>query len=110
MYEWKKTGGSITGIRFAMRCHAKKPSGYCENGLEGGTAFHNTNLTKEEKEIVERFFRDDNGGIVALASTTTLAAGINTPASTVILAEKEFVGDEGRPFTVAETRIWRDAR
>lgn len=70
--------------------------------LEGGTAFHNTNLTRDEKAIVERFFRDDSGGIVALGSTTTLAAGINTPASTVILAEKEFVGDEGRAFTVAE--------
>jgi replicative superfamily II helicase len=37
-----------------------------------------------------------------LAATTTVAAGINTPASTVILAENEFVGEEGRPFTVAE--------
>src|SRR5262249_33320364 len=34
--------------------------------------------------------------------TTTLAAGINTPASTVILAEQEFIGEDGRPFTVAE--------
>jgi replicative superfamily II helicase len=31
-----------------------------------------------------------------------LAAGINTPASTVVLAENEFVGEDGRPFTVAE--------
>src|SRR5699024_6946112 len=28
--------------------------------------------------------------------------GINTPASTVILAENEFIGEDGRPFTVAE--------
>ena len=28
--------------------------------------------------------------------------GINTPASTVILAENEFVGEDGRPFTIAE--------
>lgn len=70
--------------------------------LEGGTAFHNTNLLRAEREAVERGYRDRNGGIHALAATTTLAAGINTPASTVILAENNFVGEDGRPFTVAE--------
>lgn len=70
--------------------------------LQGGTAFHNTNLLRAEREAVERGFRGSNGEIHVLASTTTLAAGINTPASTVILAEKEFVGEDGRPFTIAE--------
>jgi replicative superfamily II helicase len=70
--------------------------------LEGGTAFHNTNLTREEKAVVEQAFRDPNGGVRVLAATTTVAAGINTPASTVILAEQEFIGEDGRPFTVAE--------
>jgi len=37
-----------------------------------------------------------------LSATTTLAAGVNTPATTVILAEQQFVGEDGRPFTVAE--------
>ncbi len=37
-----------------------------------------------------------------LVATTTVAAGINTPASTVILAENEFLGEDGRQFTVAE--------
>jgi replicative superfamily II helicase len=72
------------------------------NCLMGGTAFHNTNLGPEERMIVEVYFRNPAGGIEALAATTTLAAGINTPASTVILAENEFVGEDGRPFTVAE--------
>lgn len=70
--------------------------------LAGGTAFHNTNLLREEREAIERGFRDSAGGIHALAATTTLAAGINTPASTVVLAENEFVGEDGRAFTVAE--------
>lgn len=70
--------------------------------LGGGTAFHNTNLQRVERYVVEKFFRDPSGGIAVLGSTTTLAAGINTPASTVILAETEFVGDDGRPFTIAE--------
>jgi len=69
--------------------------------LQGGTAFHNTNLTPEEKEVVERAYRD-GGTVRVLGATTTVAAGINTPASTVILAEQEFLGDDGRPFTIAE--------
>jgi helicase len=70
--------------------------------LAGGTAFHNTNLTREERALVERAFRNPESGIAVLVATTTVAAGINTPASTVILAEQEFIGDDGRPFTVAE--------
>jgi helicase len=70
--------------------------------LRGGTAFHNTNLTREEKSVVEQGYRDPRGEIAVLAATTTVAAGINTPASTVILAEQEFIGDDGRPFTIAE--------
>lgn len=72
------------------------------NCLHGGTAFHNTNLGPEERWIVESFFQSPEGGIFALAATTTLAAGINTPASTVVLAENNFVGDDGREFTIAE--------
>ena len=70
--------------------------------LGGGTAFHNTNLLRAEREAIEKAYRDPNGGIHVLAATTTLAAGINTPASTVVLAENEFVGEDGRHFTVAE--------
>ena len=33
-----------------------------------------------------------------------MAAGVNTPASTVIIVETEFVGGEKRPYTVAEYR------
>ena len=70
--------------------------------LVGGAAFHNTNLLRAEREAVERGYRSATGGIHALVATTTLAAGINTPASTVVLAENEFVGEDGRQFTVAE--------
>lgn len=70
--------------------------------LAGGTAFHNTNLLRAEREAVEKGYRSGTGGIHALVATTTLAAGINTPASTVVLAENQFVGEDGRQFTVAE--------
>ena len=70
--------------------------------LQGGTAFHNSNLKPEEKIVVEQAFRDPKSPLRVLAATTTVAAGINTPASTVILAENEFLGEDGRAFTVAE--------
>jgi replicative superfamily II helicase len=70
--------------------------------LEGGTAFHNSNLTREEREVVERTFRDSASALRVLVATTTVAAGINTPASTVIIAEQEFIGEDGREFTIAE--------
>ncbi len=72
------------------------------NSLSGGVAFHDTNLNRLERSVVERAFREPKSKVRVLAATTTLAAGLNTPASTVILAEQEFVGEDGRQFTVAE--------
>jgi helicase len=72
------------------------------NCLEGGTAFHNANLGRAERLVVERHFRNPKSLVKVLVATTTVAAGINTPASTVILAESEFKGEDGRPFTVSE--------
>lgn len=68
----------------------------------GGTAFHTSNLSRDERKIVERIYRDPDSKIRVLSATTTVAAGINTPASTVILAEQEFRGEDGRPFSIAE--------
>lgn len=70
--------------------------------LNGGVAFHTSDLTREERLVIEQVFREPKSKVRVLVATTTVAAGINTPASTVILAEQEFVGDDGRPFTVAE--------
>ena len=70
--------------------------------LSGGTAFHTSNLAREEREIVERAYRRSDDAVRVLGATTTVAAGINTPADTVIVAEQEFKGEDGRPFTVAE--------
>lgn len=79
-----------------------RSSSFLREALHGGTAFHNANLHPNEKMIIERAFRDSQSKVRVLGATTTVAAGINTPASTVILAEKEFIGEDGREFTVAE--------
>jgi replicative superfamily II helicase len=68
----------------------------------GGTAFHSADLNREERVLVERAFRASHDHIRVLSATTTVAAGINTPASTVILVEHEFHGQQIQPYTVAE--------
>ncbi len=71
--------------------------------LLGGSAFHNSDLGREERVAVERAFRDPRGSVRVMAATTTVAAGVNTPANTAIIVETFFFVDDGRQdFTVAE--------
>ncbi|MGH7962525.1 MAG: helicase-related protein, partial [Candidatus Binatia bacterium] len=51
--------------------------------LTGGVAFHHADLTSEERALVEAHYRQ--GGVRVIACTTTLAFGVNLPASTVFL-------------------------
>jgi len=51
--------------------------------LGGAVAFHNSDLSPEEREIIERHFR--GGAIRALFSTSTLAVGMNLPVKNVVL-------------------------
>jgi helicase len=51
--------------------------------LESSVAFHHADMTTEEREIVERSFRD--GSVRALVATSTLAMGVNLPTKNVIL-------------------------
>lgn len=51
--------------------------------VEAGAAFHHAGLTQKQRTIVEDLFRDRK--LKAIASTPTLAAGINMPAHTVII-------------------------
>lgn len=46
--------------------------------------FHNADLSKEKRINLEKSFRDKNG-VRVLVSTSTLAAGVNTPARRVIV-------------------------
>ena len=79
-------------------------SGALRDCLRGGTAFHSADLNREERAAVERAFRAPDDGVRVLAATTTVAAGINTPASVVILADHTFWDGAERNFTVAEYR------
>jgi len=74
-----------------------------ERALTGGTALHTSDLNREERVVVEKAFRDPSGAVRALAATSTLAAGVNTPATTVVIVETFFFGGDGNtPYSVAQ--------
>lgn len=74
-----------------------------ERSLSGGIAFHSSDLSREERSAVEKAFRNPQGEVRVLVATTTVAAGVNTPASTVVIVETDFFTGEGpKPFTVAQ--------
>src|SRR5215472_9775320 len=56
--------------------------------LTKGIAIHNADLSWEERDLVERYFR--KGEIKILLSTSTLAMGINLPARNVFISEKKW--------------------
>ena len=56
--------------------------------LENGIAYHHADLPSEIRSEIERLVR--LGDIRLIASTTTLAEGINTPVSTVIIPYLNF--------------------
>jgi helicase len=49
----------------------------------GGVAFHHADLTPDERAVVETYYR--NGGLRVIACTTTLAFGVNLPATSVFI-------------------------
>ncbi|MBZ9735764.1 DEAD/DEAH box helicase [Mesorhizobium sp. CA18] len=68
--------------------------------LAGGVAFHNSHLSAEERRIIEEEFRRPDSALRVIVATTTLAMGVNTPASSVIIAGLQHPGDV--PYSVAE--------
>jgi replicative superfamily II helicase len=55
--------------------------------LTGGVAFHNSDLPPEARLTIESDFRQADGQIQVVCSTSTLAIGVNLPASVVIIPD-----------------------
>ena len=75
--------------------------------LASGVGFHNADLTRPERRLVEDAFRSSEAR--ALVSTTTLAMGVNLPCDVVIVADSTRhipanVGWSVRNISVSEYR------
>ncbi len=76
-----------------IRAQGIRISAKLENLLINGVGIHHAGLSWSSRKIVEDLFRD--GLIFVICCTTSLSAGINTPARTVILRDvKMFSTDE----------------
>ena len=75
----KKTLSKVSGVNHTLL-------GVCEHGI----AFHHAGLLPKERKLIEDSFRKKV--VKVICCTTTLSAGINTPARVVILKDfKKFV-------------------
>lgn len=81
-----------------------KASSDLRETLQGGVAFHNSDLDREERVVIEEQFRLPDSTLRVIAATTTLAMGVNTPAEAVIIAGLEHPGSNRtkQPYSVAE--------
>lgn len=78
-------------------------SGQLRQVLMHGVAFHNSHLSPGERRVIEEHFRQRDTRLRVIVATTTLAMGVNTPASAVVIIGLEHPGRAGpQPYSIAE--------
>lgn len=70
--------------------------------LSAGVAFHNTDLDRDERRIIEESFRDPDSPVRVISATPTLAMGVNTPAAAVAIVGLTHPGPQPTLYDVAE--------
>jgi helicase len=100
----RKTQTDLDGLASDIEIHGEKTSltDALSFTVGKGASFHHAGLNTEHRRIVERAFKA--GILKILTATPTLAAGVNLPARTVVIANyKRFVAGYGMyPITVLE--------
>ena len=74
--------------------------------FRGGVAFHHADLTPEERAVVESQYR--KGSLRVIACTTTLAFGVNLPASTVFLEAVKWDSDPRTGAAIEVPLSWAE--
>ncbi|MFH1335743.1 MAG: DEAD/DEAH box helicase, partial [Candidatus Zixiibacteriota bacterium] len=74
--------------------------------LEKGVAFHNADLTFDERRVIEHFYLQ--GDIRVIFSTTTLSLGINLPAKTVFIETQKYEVGEYSGKAVMSPLSWSE--
>lgn len=78
-------------------------SGQLREVLAHGVAFHNSHLDRDERRVIEEHFRSRETRLRVIVATTTLAMGVNTPASAVVIVGLQHPSAQGpQPYSVAE--------
>lgn len=73
--------------------------------LAHGVGLHNGDLSPAAKSVVEQLFKDPESPVRVVVATTTLAHGVNLPATAVVVAELHHEDDLGKtPYSVATYR------
>jgi helicase len=98
------------GLPSAAEALADLPTGdpsqstlHLRQTLQRGVAFHNSHLRRDERRVIEEHFRKRDTRLRIIVATTTLAMGVNTPASAVVIVGLEHPGPNGPvPYSIAE--------
>lgn len=77
-----------------------------QTALRGSVAFHHADLTPEERNVVETYYRQ--GSLRVIACTTTLAFGVNLPASTVFLEAVKWDTDPRSGAAIEVPLTWAE--
>ncbi len=99
--------GEALGLSPAEEAVARLPQGDLSRAshdlrqaLAQGVSFHNADLDREERRVVEEEFRRAEAKLRVIVATTTLAMGVNTPASAVVIVGLTHPPDQ--PYSVSE--------
>jgi len=66
--------------------------------LSHGVAFHNADLSSEERRVIEEYFKEKDSKIRVVCATSTLAMGLNLPVNTVIIHDMEKPDPDAKTF------------
>ncbi len=80
---------ALEALEAAQNMEDSISKGMLLESLRHGVAFHNADLGRDERRIIEEHFKAEKSKIRVICATSTLAMGINLPVKTVIVNDLE---------------------